>query len=63
MTTARQALANSTHFKNEGVRWLRKCIDARRTGDVDALTHARRQLAKVIRQLKTVKRWRDEKAA
>jgi hypothetical protein len=63
MTTARQALANPTHFKNEGMYWLRKSIEARRNDDAEALTHARRQLAKVIRQLKTVKRWRDEKAA
>ena len=63
MMTAKQALANSTHFKNEGMYWLRKCIDARRASDAEALTHARRQLAKVARQLRTVNRWQNEKAA
>jgi hypothetical protein len=63
MMTAKQALANSTHFKNEGVYWLRLCIEARHAGDGEALTHARRQLAKVAMQLRTVNRWQNEKAA
>ena len=57
MMTARQALANTTHFRNEGLCWLKKSIAARRTGDVKAETEARRQLARVKLQLITVRRW------
>ena len=60
MKTARQCLAESTHFRNEGLCWLKKSIAARRIGDTPAETETRWQLARVTRQLSTMRRWLDE---
>ena len=56
MTTALQALASSTHFKNEGLYWLKMAIAARRKGDAKAAALARKRLARVKQQLGTVRR-------
>ena len=57
MTTARQALAESTHFRNEGLYWLKKAIEARRVGDTKGEIIAQWHLAKVTRQLRMARRW------